>query len=271
MLEREVTLKKPERVLIRHIPCGVPVPRTVAQPPADTLRLLYAGRLSEKQKRISELTRAFGRAVREIPGTKATIIGDGPARASVEQILRENNLEPDVQVKGPLDSAQVVENILDGHVVVLLSDFEGLPVAIMEAMACGLVPVCLPVRSGIPELVDHGVTGLLVNDRSDDFVSAIRRLRTEAGLWERLSCAARERIVTGYSSEVCADRWAEIIVAVQQTSRGRRSLRIPRRFNLPPVDPGVAREDHRMPASPLHRRIMQHSRRISGVLVRRLF
>src|SRR5262249_21323066 len=210
-LEREVRLKSPHGMLIRHIPCSVPMPRRTAQCPTGPLRLLYVGRLTEEQKQISALTQAMCRAVREIPGIEGVIIGDGTGRPAVEQILREQSLGSAVRLVGRLDSEQIQEVMLQAHAIVLLSDYEGLPVAVMEAMACGLVPVCLRIPSGIPELVEDGVTGLLVSDRADNFISAIRRLRTEAGLWERLSCSARKRIENGYSLENGVDRWMELI------------------------------------------------------------
>jgi colanic acid/amylovoran biosynthesis glycosyltransferase len=80
----------------------------------------------------------------------------------------------------------------------------------MEAMAAGLVPVCLNIRSGVPELVEHNITGLLVNDRSDGFLDAVRLLRSETGLWERLSKAARTKIESEYSYQKTADRWIEL-------------------------------------------------------------
>ena len=98
----------------------------------------------------------------------------------------------------------------EAHVLVLLSDFEGLPIALMEGMACGLVPVCFKMRSGIPELVEDGVTGLLVSDRGDEFVRAIARLHNDRNLWERLSLSARSRIAADYSLNACAEKWMDL-------------------------------------------------------------
>jgi colanic acid/amylovoran biosynthesis glycosyltransferase len=259
-LEREVKLKSPRGMHIRHIPCSVPVPDRVVQYPVGPMRLVYVGRLTEEQKQISKVARAMCRAVREVPGTEAVIIGDGVARPAVEQILREENLGPAVRLIGPVDSEQIQEHLQEGHVLVLLSDYEGLPVAVMEAMACGLVPVCLRIPSGIPELVDDGVTGLLVNDRSDNFIAAIQQLRTEPGLWKQLSTAARQRIETGYSIDDGVNRWLELTHTLLQNTSRPVSLTIPRRFDLPPVNPALWAEDNRVP----------QSQRLKEALVRRL-
>ena len=62
----------------------------------------------------------------------------------------------------------------------------GLPIALIEAMACGVVPICLQTRSGF---VEHGVTGLLVRDRGKDFIAAVQRLRQEPLLEASILCS----------------------------------------------------------------------------------
>ena len=234
--------------LIRRLPCGAPVPLHVAQPPTTQLKLAYVGRLIEEQKRISDVTQALCRVVQEVPDTQVVIYGDGDARHSVAQIIEENNCEPLVRLGGRVDSAHIQQAMLECHVLVLLSDYEGLPVAVMEAMACGVVPICLRVRSGILELVEDGVTGLLVSDRGDDFVAAVRRLRYEPQLWEKLSASARAKIEAEYSNEVCAANWEAFLRELHQGARQRRTIKIPNRFNLPPVHPDFEQGDYR----PLH-------------------
>src|SRR2546426_6510902 len=88
-LEQAVLERRPTGILVRSIPYGIAIPENVAKKPNGRLRLAYVGRLIEQQKRISEVTLALCRAVREVPGTEALIYGDGPDRRVVEQILRE--------------------------------------------------------------------------------------------------------------------------------------------------------------------------------------
>jgi colanic acid/amylovoran biosynthesis glycosyltransferase len=103
------------------------------------------------------------------------------------------------------------------------------------------------------------VTGLLVRDREGDFVAAVRRLREEPGLWERLSRAARAKIEAEYSNEACAALWESFLRELRSTARPNRSLNIPYRMTLPPIHPALAREDTRRP--PLYRVFLQRSRR----------
>ena len=124
---------------VHSIPYGVPLPATVSGWTHGPLRLLYAGRLEEEQKRISDVTRAMCRAA-QLPNVTATIAGDGQARASVESIIsREGHGR--VQYVGLVDNTHIQALMAEHHVFVLLSDYEGLPIALMEAMATGLVPI----------------------------------------------------------------------------------------------------------------------------------
>jgi glycosyltransferase involved in cell wall biosynthesis len=230
---------------IWKIPCGVPLPSTLAQPPSDTLKLIYVGRLTEEQKRISDVTRALCRVVREVPHTEATLYGDGADRANVEKILMEEGKGLPVRLAGKVDSHLIQALMLQTHALVLLSDYEGLPIALMEAMACGVVPICLKIRSGIPELVQDGENGLLVDDRGDSLIAAVRRLQAEPKLWLSLSQAAYTRIATTYSEDVCTASWLHLLETLTSLASVRQPISNPRLLGLPSTDPGFAWEDRR--------------------------
>lgn len=259
-LEREVLKQDPDGVVVERLPYGAPLPQSEVQRPSGQLRLVYAGRLVDEQKRISDLIRSLCRAVREVADVEAVVYGDGPAKEAAEQIIDLEGQGLPVRLAGRVDSDQIQKHLLKCHALVLLSDYEGLPIVLMEAMACGVVPICLRTRSGISELVEDGVTGLLVDDRGDDFIAAVRRLRDDPGLWERLSKAARTRIETEYSNEVCAARWKDFLRRLNHNAGPQQSLKIPGQLDLPHVHPSLAREDFRK--APLHVRLGQLSSRL---------
>jgi len=259
-LEQDVLKRSPEEILVRSIPCGVPVPKDVAQKPNGRLRLAYVGQLVEERKRIAELTHAFCRAVREVPGTEALIYGDGPARPVVEQILREQGHGLPVHLVGFVENDQIQKHLLECHAVVLLSDYEGLPVSLMEGMACGVVPIGLRGAPGVTELVVDGLTGLLVGDRGDQFVAAVRRLRSDRALWQRLARSARAQAEAEHSIEICAGHWQELFEELVNSSGPRKPLRIPRRLHLPPVHPAYSSYRDIRILRP-HQRLIQRVRR----------
>lgn len=235
-----------DRSKIVRIPCGTPVPAQVAAWNKQTLRIVYVGRLVEKAKRASEVARAFCRVTREVDNTEAVIIGDGSAKAAVERIVA-NAGNARVSCLGRIDSSRIQDELLKCQVFVLLSDFEGLPIALMEAMACGVVPVCLDIRSGIPELVKHEETGLLVKDRGDNFVRAIRQLREQPDLWWRLSRAARAKVKREYSTQFVAGRWKRMAERLQAEAGDTHPIKIPGRLDLRPLHTRLAGDDRRWP------------------------
>jgi len=95
-----------------------------------------------------------------------TLIGDGPMRGALEAQINQLNLENEVTLLGAQPQQKILESLAISDVFTLTSfqtasgNREGIPVVIMEAMACGL-PVVASDVSGIPELVNDGKTGLL--------------------------------------------------------------------------------------------------------------
>ncbi len=261
-LEEAIVGRRPQEVLVKTIPCGVLIPKHEARKPnGGPLRLAYVGRLSEEAKRISEVTRALCRAAREIPGVEALIYGDGEERDAVERIIREEADGLPVYLVGYVENGALRTHLLKCHAVVLLSDWEGLGLGLLEGMACGLVPVGLRhAHGGGPELIDDEVTGLLVEDRADSFVAAVRRLRDDPALWMRLSRSARAEIDAKYSMRICAARWQELLSQVANGAAPRKAISIPANFDLPRVHPALADIDQRLPGP--EQRLVQQARHL---------
>jgi colanic acid/amylovoran biosynthesis glycosyltransferase len=218
-------------VRIVAIPCGTRITQARAVAPGSSLRLIYAGRLVEKAKRIRELVQAL-LAASEIPGVVATICGDGEEREWVTDALAGQSA---VRYVGLVPAAKIHETMAEHHAIVLLSDFEGLPIAVMEAMACGVVPICLDSSTGTREIVQNRINGLLVSDRNESFIAAVKTLQDPTE-WSRLSHEAKRTADERYSHDVVMQQWVallESIDPVRVTDLGR----IPRRIRLRAVRP----------------------------------
>jgi len=244
---RQLVLQRSTSSLLScRIPSGTPVPSLCTTSPTGSLKVAYVGRIIEEQKQASLLTRALIKATSEVEGVEAFLYGDGSARTSVENIIDESGTAR-VQFVGNLPSDELQRRLLTTHVVIMLSDYEGTPTAVMEAMACGCVPVCLKIRSGIPELVEDGVTGLLVEDRDEAFVAAIRRLREEPELWSKLSANARTRIREQFSVSICASKWSDLLTSARMETSSKETFVCPKKIRLPSSQPGFAHQDRRAP------------------------
>ena len=246
LLSDLVTEKGRGEVISRTIPSGTPIPDRRAAAPEQILKLVYVGRLDVEQKRIIDTVKALIRVVTEVPNVTVTLFGDGSDRSEVERLIRPHSAN--ILLAGNVRSAELTERLLESHVIVLLSEYEGTPTAVMEAMACGVVPVCSRIRSGVPELVLDQETGLLVGDRDNEFVTAITRIRTESGLWEKLSNGARSRAEAHFSTEICASRWTELIEGLTSRNGGVKRIVVPRRLMIARPHHGYAHQDRRSPS-----------------------
>lgn len=142
--------------------CGVELAAfpDVTPMPELPLRLVSVGRFVE-QKGHPLLLEAIARLGQIHPEISLTLIGDGPMRPALEQMIDTLGIGQQVRLTGWLDQDAIRSELDKAHVMVMPSFAEGLPVAIMEAMAAGR-PVIASGIAGIPELVQHGMSGWLV-------------------------------------------------------------------------------------------------------------
>jgi glycosyltransferase involved in cell wall biosynthesis len=242
-LEDDVNSRHPRDTAVHRIPYGVSIPNERVTR-STGLRLAYVGRLAEEQKRISDVVRAMADAVAQVPGTSGVIYGDGPDRQTVERLINSVYAGRKIVLGGLVDSEHIQHHMLQSDVIVLLSDYEGLPIALIEAMACGCVPICLAGDSGISELIVDGLSGIIVRDRGADFVEAVRTLSTDPEMWSKLSQGARETAEL-FAADVSADAWATLFKGLASQSVDRGPAIIPTRLTLSPVNPHLASADIR--------------------------
>jgi N-acetyl-alpha-D-glucosaminyl L-malate synthase BshA len=108
-------------------------------------------------KRITDVIEIFERVRQKVP-SKLLLIGDGPDRSRAEWLAVQKGIHDDVLFLGKQD--QVHEKLGLADVMLLPSELESFGLAALEAMACEVVPIATRV-GGVPEVVEHGVTGYL--------------------------------------------------------------------------------------------------------------
>jgi glycosyltransferase involved in cell wall biosynthesis len=161
---------------------------------AEKRVVLIVGRLSREKDHLTLLD-----AIRELPEAHLLIVGEGPERGRIEEHIRVTGREGSVTLIGQVPSAELYYPMAD--VAVLSSVSEGSPNALLEAMAAG-IPVAATAVGGIPEIVTHEESALLVppGDRAAMTV-AIQRVLREEGLAGRLVIRARELVETRHSPQ----------------------------------------------------------------------
>ena len=179
------------------------------------------------QKALEVLVDAAARAMEFVPDLHVLLAGDGPDRAALEAHVRSAGLAGRVSLPGARGDVADVLAALD--VFALSSDFEGSPLAVIEAMAAGKAIVATQV-GGVPDLLEHGRAGLLVPRRDvEELARAFVRLAGDEGLRARLGGAARRRQAAELTLSGTIDR---ITMLYERTVRAYAPGRFPR-----PVDP----------------------------------
>jgi glycosyltransferase involved in cell wall biosynthesis len=144
------------------------------------------------QKDPLTLVRAARRVVEAEPRARFVVAGDGALRPRVEALAAELGLGDRLVLLGWVDDVRSLLHSLD--VLVLTSRFEGLPRAVLQAMAAG-VPVVATEVDGVPEVISDGETGRLVAPGDDQAVAdAVLDLLADPARRTRLACAAQERL-----------------------------------------------------------------------------
>ncbi|MBP2673621.1 MAG: glycosyl transferase group 1, partial [Deltaproteobacteria bacterium] len=166
-------------------------------------RFLSVSRLVGK-KGIPFILRAFEKTREAFPDATLDIVGDGPLRAEVEEFILEHGLGESVRLHGEQAHGYVLER-MDASSVFLqhsvvdpdTGNAEGLPLSILEASAHGL-PVISTLHEGIPEAVEHGRTGFLVEERDWEAMAGFMvKLAGDGTLREKMGAAGREKISGG--------------------------------------------------------------------------
>ncbi|MBC7887147.1 MAG: glycosyltransferase family 4 protein [Ferruginibacter sp.] len=142
---------------IFHLPYGIPISASFQKKhnQYQPLQLLFIGR-HDKAKGVYDLFE-INRLLKEkaIP-VQWTILGKGP---ETENLKAQWINEPNVKFETPINTEGVLQAALHNDVLVFPTKFEGFPVALLEAMSMGCVPVVTDLPGGIRELVEDGITG----------------------------------------------------------------------------------------------------------------
>jgi glycosyltransferase involved in cell wall biosynthesis len=172
----------------------------------DRSIILIVGRLSREKDHLT-LLRALDR-LRQTLNPHLVVVGEGPELGRIEHEIRERGLTGHVTLTGLQPSAEPYYGI--ANLAVLSSLSEGSPNALLEAMAAG-VPVVATKVGGIPEIVMHGESALLVPPGDvESMAAAMARLLTDAPLAQRFIERGRALVLEKHSPAARAKRLAEI-------------------------------------------------------------
>ena len=155
---------------------------------------------------------AVASLLHKYPQVEYRIIGDGPLRPELSRLIQGANAGEQIKLLGWRTQEDIVKLMQEAHIFLAPSitsstgDQEGIPVVLMEAMAQGL-PVVSTWHSGIPELVQDGISGLLAPERDSDALAAkLDYLLTHHERWAPMGQAGRAYVQQFYDINLLNDQ-----------------------------------------------------------------
>ena len=195
-----------------YLPYGIPILPGRFRPlnRQAPLRIIYLGRLDQEQKRVRLLPLIQRQLVQMGIPFSWTIAGEGPERDFLETEMKGSEL-CQITFTGTVSYGDVPRLLEQHDVLILASNYEGLPLSLLEAMAAGVVPVVSDLTSGIREVVDE-TNGILVDpDNVDGFAAGIDELDKDRLALNEKSRNARSRVVEKFSTAAMTDRWLKLL------------------------------------------------------------
>jgi glycosyltransferase involved in cell wall biosynthesis len=205
--------------------CALETDLLVARPRQQKdfpIEILAVGRLIEK-KGFEYLVSSCRRLLDRNIDFKCRIVGSGTLEKTLQDQINRLGLQQHVTLVGSLSQKQVLEYYQSCDIFALPcvvasdGDRDGIPVVLMEAMACEIPVITTPV-TGIPDLVQHEQTGLLVAERDvDELTAALERLIADPGLRNRLGRQGRQIILDRFDIRKNVVQLAEIFKSISRT------------------------------------------------------
>lgn len=200
--------KVKEKSVVIHNSVNVPQEK-YPMPAVREKRIINVGRL-HPQKNQKLLIDAFAKIAPDFPEYNVDIYGDGQLRDELQQQIDSLNLHGRIRLNA--SRKDIFDCIYKASLFVLTSDYEGMPNALMEAMALGLPCISTDCRpGGARTLIEQGVNGYIVHCGDKDALAQVmKQLLNASEVSERMSCEAR-KLGISHSNESIFNKWDSFI------------------------------------------------------------
>lgn len=232
------------------IPHGVEVPSPAAyggRAPLDgALRMLFVGRICHDHKGVFYLPEIVKRCRSAGVDATLTVIGEGVDLDVLRLQIQDTGVSDVVECYGQLQFDEIYRQMLQHHILLMPSHFEGFGLVLLESQACGCVPIASRLPGITDKAVDDGVTGVLVDVGDvDGFVEAVVRFYRNSSMWRAMSEQANVRIKSEASLGVMGAAYLDLI---HRAVAGEYPLHHSRR-SLPHVDMNLLGWRGRIPST----------------------
>lgn len=174
---------------------------------------IYVGNLVEP-KDLPLLIKAVAVVKKAFPKVTLAVVGDGPLKTSLQSLVREMKLELNVTLM-PAKKNEGIPSILNAaKYFIMTSRTEGLPMAMIEALSCGL-PVIMPDVGEISSIAVHNENAIVISERTKEmYAFEMARLLKDKDLYNKLADGAlksREKFISEFSPEAIQSTWAKVL------------------------------------------------------------
>jgi GalNAc-alpha-(1->4)-GalNAc-alpha-(1->3)-diNAcBac-PP-undecaprenol alpha-1,4-N-acetyl-D-galactosaminyltransferase len=203
--------EKGYRTVVMPNPVLTPSPVITPEKFSPQLSLIAIGRLTP-QKGFDILMKAFHQIHEKYPDWHLTILGEGPSRLELEELRSRLQLTELIHMPGQVQN--VNDRLHQADIFVMSSRFEGFPMALCEAMACGLPVISTDCLSGPREIIEDGVNGILVaTEDIDALATGLESLICDPAKRQKLSQSAPQ-ILERFGLEQVMSLWKDAIKQV---------------------------------------------------------
>lgn len=199
----------PEKIYVHHsgIDCNKFKFKERSSTTDKNIRIISVGRLT-KMKGFCFALKAIAKLVKIIPNLRYEIIGNGELFDKLQTMITDLGLRKNVFLRGQLSHDEVITALNNAHIFLLTScttkegEQEGIPNVLMEALASGL-PVVATNHSGVPELIQDGISGFLVPEKNvNKLVQKLKYLIQHSDLWIKFAKAGAQRVYKYHNKEI---------------------------------------------------------------------
>jgi glycosyltransferase involved in cell wall biosynthesis len=170
----------------------------------------YIGRLDEG-KGVMNFVKAMPLILKKSNNIKFLIGGGGTLESKIRDELRKNNLSQNVKQTGWIPDNEIVDYTNELKLFILPSYSEGLPTGVLEAMACGTPVLATPV-GGIPDIIEDGETGFIMEDNSPGCIAKNVIMALEHQNLDEIAMNARKMVEKKYAYEVAVENYRNLLI-----------------------------------------------------------
>ncbi len=195
--------------------------------------ILYIGRVVEEQKRISLVFHTMEELCRVNKNVCCTIVGAGPDEEWLLKKLINSEYNNRIKYLGRVRPDCIGEVIKEFGIQLLMSDYEGLPVSMLECMSVGIIPATRNIKSGINELIEDGINGIVLPDNPVNAAEKLNLLIQDDNFLNSASNKCID-ISKEFSQEKNIEKWLEVIA--QHSAEKPVEINLPKRLIMPKFD-----------------------------------